>query len=58
MRVSYRWFNWSSFRHVYLIPTIMVAHHKSQFTGRVKFIALHFYWLKYCGFLEFERNRI
>jgi len=53
MRVSFRLLNWGKFRHIYLIPTVMVAHHKS-IDRRVKLVALHFYFLKFSGYLEFE----
>jgi len=54
MRVSFRLLNWGKFRNIYLIPTIMVAHHKS-IDRRLKFVALHFYFLKFSGYIEFER---
>jgi hypothetical protein len=55
MRVSFRLLNWGKFRHIYLIPTVMVAHHK-LLGGRVKLVALHFFFLKFSGYIEFERN--
>jgi hypothetical protein len=55
MRVSYRWFNWGKFRHIYLIPTVMLGHYRSEYTQRLKFVALHFYFLKFSGYIEFER---
>jgi hypothetical protein len=53
MRVSFRLLNWGKFRHIYLIPTIMVAQHKS-IDRRLKLVALHFFFLKFSGYLEFE----